>query len=139
VGRPVLTLIAPERTEHELQIACTTMLHRILRPDVAWTAVDLAHSLDWRVGRNGKPIGLIEVQKRKARGCRAGVPDYLFWHSGSSFAIELKRNADETLSDDQRDFCSGLLRAHVQLKICWDERQVYDAVSSWGLSRGARQ
>jgi hypothetical protein len=111
------------------------MLWRVLLPEVVWTAVDLAQSLNPTIGRNGRPIGLIEAQKRKARGCRAGVCDYLFWYRAMGFAIELKRNASEPLSDDQEKFCTGLLETEVPVKICWDEWQVYHTVVEWGLTR----
>jgi len=111
------------------------MLERILLPDVQWTAIDHAHSLDMRTGRHGRPIGLIEVQKRKARGVKSGICDYLFWFDGRGFAIELKRNADEKLSDDQKDFCRGLLQAGVLVKVCWTIWQVFNVVVEWGLAR----
>jgi VRR-NUC domain len=145
VGRPKLTLVADEPDEHELQISCTGMFAILLLPDVQWTACDLALSLDPTIGRNGRPIGLIQAAKRKARGCRAGVPDYLFWHRGRGYAIELKRNADEPLSDDQKAFignverpgrpASGLLGAGVPFKICWTKPQVAETLREWGLTR----
>jgi hypothetical protein len=135
----VLTLVAPEPLEHDLQISCTDMLRLVLLPDVQWTAVDHAHSLDRRIGREGRPIGLIEAMKRKARGIRKGIPDYLYWHRGRGFAIELKRNADEQLSDDQEDFLRGLIRAGVEVKICWTKMQVFDTVVAWGLTRTVRE
>ena len=138
MAAPVLTLIGPEPTEHELQISCTGMFGVLLLPDVQWTATDLAHSLDPTIGRNGRPIGLIEAQKRKARGCRAGVPDYLFWHRGRGYAIELKRNASEGLSDDQRDFVTGLLAAEIPVKVCWTKPQVAETLQEWGLTRPFR-
>lgn len=135
VGRTAFILEAPEPREHELQIDCTKMLERILLPDVQWTAIDHAHSLDRRIGRNGRPIGLIEVQKRKARGIRAGICDYLFWYQKCGYAIELKRNASEPLSDDQKTFCRGLLAADIPVKVCWTIWQVHDTVVGWGLAR----
>jgi len=138
VGRTAFILEAPEPREHELQIDCTHMLERILLPDVQWTAIDHAHSLDRRIGRNGRPIGLIEVQKRKARGIKSGICDYLFWFDGRAFAIELKRNADEQLSDTQKDFCRGLLRAGALVKVCWTKIQVFDTVVEWRLTRPMR-
>jgi hypothetical protein len=114
------------------------MLELILLPEVQWTAIDHAHSLDRRIGRNGVPIGLIEVRKRKARGIKAGITDYLFWHAGAAFAIELKRNASEPLSDDQKTFCRGLLRAGVKVKICWTKNQVFEVVVGWRLTRPMR-
>jgi hypothetical protein len=138
VGRIAFALEALEPSEHELQIDCTTMLERILLQDVQWTAVDHAHSLDRRIGRNGVPIGLIEVKKRKARGVKSGICDYLFWFDGRAFAIELKRNASEKLSDDQKTFCRGLLRAGVLVKVCWTKSQVFNVVVDWGLTRPMR-
>lgn len=115
------------------------MLRIILLPAVQWTAIDHAHSLDRRIGRNGVPIGLIEVKKRKARGVKPGICDYLYWHDGCGYAIELKRNADEDLSDDQKEFCSGLIRARIPLKICWTKLQVFETVQGWGLTRTMRE
>jgi hypothetical protein len=111
------------------------MLRIILLPDVQWTSVDHAHSLDRRIGRNGVPIGLMEAQKRKSRGIRAGITDMLFWYRQRGFAIELKRNASEPLSDDQKTFCKGLLLAGIPVKICWSKDQVWRTVVEWGLTR----
>ena len=135
VGRPQLTLEAWEPLEHDLQLDCTKMLERLLLDDVQWTAVDHAHSLDRRIGRGGVPIGLIEVRKRKARGIKSGICDYLFWHRGAAFAIELKRNASEPLSDDQKIFCRGLLKAGVKVQVCWTIWQVDLTATRWGLMR----
>ena len=139
MGRDYLTLIAPEPLEHDLQTSCTNMLNLLLLPDVQWTAIDHAHSLDRRIGRNGVPIGLLEARKRKGRGIKPGICDYLFWHRRMGFAIELKRNADEDLSDDQEDFCNGLIRAQIPLKICWTKMQVFETVQAWGLTRTVRE
>lgn len=137
MGRPFV-LTAPEPREHELQVTCTKMLERILLPDVQWTAIDHAHSLDRRIGRNGRPIGLLEAQKRKARGIRPGICDYAFWHNARGFAIELKRNADEPLSDDQEEWIRGLIRARIPIKICWTADQVFQTVVAWRLTRTMR-
>ena len=135
MGRAVLTLIADEQTEHELQIDCTPMLNIILLPGVQWTSIDHAHSLDRRIGRNGMPIGLMEAQKRKRRGIKPGITDLLFWYQQRGYAIELKRNAYEKLSDDQKVFCRGLLAAGIPVKICWSKDQVWRTVVDWGLAR----
>jgi hypothetical protein len=137
MGRP-FTLTAPDPREHELQIDCTKMLGLILLPAVQWTAIDHAHSLDRTIGRNGRPIGLIEAQKRKARGIRPGICDYLFWHASRGFAIELKRDAQETLSDVQKIFVQGLINASIPVKVCWTKDQVFDTVVGWQLTRPMR-
>lgn len=138
MGRPRFTLVTEEPSEHSLQIDCARMLDRILLADVQRTAVDHAHSLDQRLGRHGRPIGLVEAMKRKARGVRAGVPDFLFWHQGRGFAIELKRSASEPLSDNQKTFCKGLIAAGIPVKVCWAKSQVYQTVVDWGLTRPMR-
>jgi hypothetical protein len=138
VATPVLKLVEYEQTEHELEISCAKMLRIILLPDVQWTSVDHAHSLDMRLGRSGVPIGLIEAQKRKARGVKAGIPDMVFWYQQRGYAIELKRNASEPLSDDQKIFCRGLLTAGIPVKICWTKHQVLETVEAWGLTRRFR-
>lgn len=111
------------------------MLLRILRPNVAFTAVDHAHSLNMTPGRNGRPIGLIEAAKRKARGVRAGIPDYLFWALARGFAIELKADADCKLSDDQEDFLKALISAQIEVSVCWTIDQVVDRCRAWDLLR----
>jgi len=133
----LLQLVAPEPDEHTLQISCTAMLGIILLPEVCWTAVDHAHSLDRRLTKNGVPIGLIEMQKRKARGIRSGIWDYFFWHRGITHVIELKVG-DNDLTPDQEEFGRQLLGAGVQhLKVCWTRDQVFNIVRDWGLTRRA--
>lgn len=135
MGRAVLTLVADEPSEHELQISCRKMLDILLLPEVQWTSIDHAHSLDRRIGRNGRPIGLLEAQKRKARGIKAGICDMLFWYRQRGYAIELKRTASEPLNTDQGTFCRGLLATGVPVKICWTKEQVWRTVVDWGLTR----
>lgn len=135
MGRTAFALEAYEQPEHDLQIDCTKMLTRLLLPTVQWTAIDHAHTLDPTIGRNGRPIGFLQAQKRKARGVKAGICDYLFWHRKRGFAIELKRNAYEAEhpSDDQIEFMLGLRAAEVPIKICWTIWQVHDTANAWGL------
>jgi hypothetical protein len=135
---PKFQLEAFQEAEHELQIACTGMLWRILLPDVCWTAVDHAHSLNMTIGRHGRPIGLIEAQKRKARGVKAGIPDYLFWRKAQAYAIELKATADGVLSDHQEDFLKAMIAAHAEVSICWTIDQVVERLTAWGLCRRTR-
>jgi VRR-NUC domain len=135
MAAPRFELVPYEPAEHELQIECTRALHRLLLPNVAWSAIDHAHSLDRRIGRNGRPIGILEAQKRKARGVKKGLPDYLFWHQGKSFAIELKKTADSDLADEQKDRLRELLAAGVLVKVCWSLDQVMRTVTDWGLTR----
>jgi len=138
MDRPVLVLTAYEQSEHELQIDCSKMLDIVLRPDVVWTAVDHAHSLDQRIGRNGRPIGILEAQKRKGRGVKKGICDYLFWYQQYGFAIELKRSASDPLSPEQKVFCKSLLATRIPVKVCWTKDQVFDTVVSWGLTRAVQ-
>jgi VRR-NUC domain len=133
--RQRFTLLPPIPEEHELQVDCTRMLAVALLPDVCWTAIDHAHSLNMQLGRNGRPIGLIEAQKRKARGIKAGIADYLFWYDGDSYAIELKRDADSTLSDDQEVWLRAMIKAGAMVKVCWLLDQVFQTVYEWGLVR----
>jgi hypothetical protein len=133
MGARPFFLANAEPSEHELQEDCTAMLERILLPGVCWTAIDHGHSLDRTIGRHGVPIGLIEARKRKKRGVKPGLPDYLFWH-GRAFAIELK-TVDGTLSEDQEDFLQRLIVAGTEVKVCWSKSQVFDTVVCWGLTR----
>ena len=110
------------------------MLHTLLLPDVCWTAIDHAHSLDRRLGRNGVPIGLIEARKRKARGIKKGIWDYLFWHRARAFSIELKVG-DNDLTPEQEEFGNALILAEVEVKVCWTIDQVFETTKAWGLLR----
>ncbi|MCL2427895.1 MAG: VRR-NUC domain-containing protein [Alphaproteobacteria bacterium] len=137
MGRPQFQLVSPEPSEHRLQIDCTKMLAAILLPEVCWTAIDHAHSLDRRLTTGGVPVGLVEMRKRKARGVRSGIWDYFFWHRSLTHVIELKVG-DNDLSDDQELFGRQLIRAGVKhLKVCWNKDQVFDTVVAWGLTRNA--
>lgn len=133
--RPRLKLEPNTPLEHDLQKDCAKMLARVLRPDVAWWSIDHAHSLNMQPGRDGKPIGLAEAQKRVARGCKPGVPDMQFFDCGAAFMIELKRSADEELRETQKDRFRELLAAGIQCKVCWDIWQVFNTVHAWGLCR----
>lgn len=132
---PKFRLEVEREQEHELQLACTALLWKILLPDVAWTAIDHAHSLNMTIGRHGRPIGLIEAQKRKARGVKAGISDYLFWHKSRGFAIELK-TVTGVLSDGQKDFLNQMIAAGVEVSVCWTLDLVAERVKGWGLCRG---
>jgi hypothetical protein len=137
MGRSRFQLIPPVQSEHELQIECTDMLAVILLPDVCWTAIDHAHSLDRRPTPGGLPIGLIEMRKRKARGIRSGLWDYFFWHRSITHVIELKVG-DNDLSSDQELFGRQLIAAGIdRLKVCWNKDQVFNTVVGWGLTRNA--
>jgi hypothetical protein len=135
-SRP-FALTSYEPAEHELQIDCTKMLRVILLPEVCWTAIDHAHSLNMAIGRNGRPIGLMEAAKRKARGIKAGITDYLFWANGDAFAIELKATVDGVLSDDQKDWLRAMIGAGASVSVCWTIDQVFQKVVEWGLVRAS--
>ncbi|MDQ2763970.1 MAG: VRR-NUC domain-containing protein, partial [Pseudomonadota bacterium] len=115
---------------------CTTMFDRILLSSVFWTAIDHAHSLNMALGRNGRPIGFQEAAKRKARGVKSGLPDYLFWHQRRAFAIELK-TADGVLSDAQKDVLRELIANGVEVAVCWTIDQVFARLCLWNLCRKA--
>ena len=134
---PPLVLTAPElfADEHAMQEACTTMLTPLLLPEVTWTAIDHGHSFDKRKGRHGVEIGFLEARKRKRRGVKPGIPDYLFWHEGDAFAIELKM-PDGTLSDDQRDMLKALIRSGVLCRVCYSTNLVLLTCQEWSLLRG---
>jgi hypothetical protein len=134
VGRPSFHLVAPEPDEHELQTSCTDMLNILLLPDVCWTAIDHAHSIDQRPGRHGVPIGLLEMRKRKARGVQEGIWDYAFWHRGKSFAVEMKVG-DNDLTTDQEVWGRRLIAAGVEVKVCWTKAQLFVTIQRWGLTR----
>jgi hypothetical protein len=128
--------LPPKQSEHDAQVEVAKKLRQILLPDVCWSSVDHAHSLDRRPSKYGVPIGMLEAKKRKARGIRAGLPDFMFWHRAKPFAIEFKIAGGE-LTDEERKFLREMIRAGVEVKVCWGERQVVATVTAWGLTRVA--
>lgn len=111
------------------------MMHSgILLPDVAWTAIDHAHSLNMTRGRNGVPIGIMEMASRKARGVKKGICDYLFWHRSLGFAIEMKIG-DGKLDDDQKIFIRSLIAAQCDVAVCWTKVQLFRKLADWELLR----
>lgn len=123
--------------EREAQIQDCKMLRILLRPGVCWTAIDHGHSFNTTIGRNGQPIGLIEMQKRKARGVRAGIPDLLFWADGKPYAIERKIE-DGVISDAQRVFQQELKDARVPVANAWSQAELCETLNAWGLLRPYR-
>lgn len=132
-----LVLKSNTRSEHQLQIECTAMLHRVIlpRPQVRWWAIDGAGSMDQTIGRHGVPIGLLEARNRKLRGLTKGVPDYQFFGWRTAYFIELKKDAEAKLTDDQEEVIGDLLAGGYDCAICWDLWQVFDRVNLWGLTR----
>jgi hypothetical protein len=128
------TLSAYREAERTSQIQCSSMLRGVLRPEVCWTAIDHSHSFNPTVGRNGRPIGLMEVIRRKAQGVEPGICDYLFWDASYGYAIEYKID-DGVLEDPQKIFIRRLLAAGVIVKVCWGAVQVMNTVFEWRLCR----
>ncbi|MFT8718793.1 hypothetical protein [Acetobacter sp.] len=69
--------------------------------------------------------GAREGARRKARGCRAGVPDMEFHHDGRSLFIELK-HGDNRPTKAQRDIHASLRRQKMSVAVC---RSLDDVVS----------
>lgn len=124
----------PTPKERDQQISDTNMLRILIRPGVAWTAIDHGHSINRAIGHTGQPIGLLEAQKRRARGVRSGIPDYLFWHQGRGFAIERKVDGG-VVSDDQQQFITELREAGVLVSVCYDQHEICRTLNEWGLLR----
>jgi hypothetical protein len=120
--------------ERNAQIQDARMQRILLRSGVCWTAIDHGHTFDKTLGRHGKPIGLIEAQKRKARGVRAGIPDFLYWHQGRGYAIE-RKVAGGVISDEQKQFQAELVEAGIPVAVCWTQKEICDALEGWGLLR----
>ena len=138
--RAALKLQAENKSEHDLQIECATVFYAgtLLLPGVLWFAIDNAFSLNMAIGRNGKPIGWGEVQKRKARGCKAGPPDFWFLYRARSYLIELKASPDSPLSDKQKEFLRDAIEQGAEVAICWAFWQVMNKLTEWELCRPHR-
>lgn len=139
VKRKPFVLTQPERSEHELQIQCAKMFQRILLPwpQVIWFAIDAAGSRDMTPGKHGVPIGLLEMQKFIRRGGRKGVLDLIFLAWRTAYWIELKKDADASLTDEQRQMVKDLITGGYEVSICWDLWQVFAKVKEWGLCRNS--
>jgi hypothetical protein len=120
--------------ERDAQVQDANAMRILLRPGVCWTAVDHGHSFNPTIGRNGEPIGLLEAKIRKARGVRAGIPDFLLWADRKPFALERKIEGG-VLSDDQKLFQAELTDAGVTVATCFSQKDVLDALGEWGLLR----
>jgi hypothetical protein len=120
--------------ERVAQVDCTNMLQGVLSDEVAWTAIDHGHSFNPTIGRNGRPIGIMEMVNRKARGVQRGIPDYFFGFHSYTYWIEFKVD-DGVLSEDEKKFIRRLLAAGHFVKVCWGSVQVMNTVYGWGLCR----
>jgi VRR-NUC domain-containing protein len=80
------------RPEDAIQRAICDHLRLRAKPGVLWLHVPNGGKRDARIGAMLKRLGTL-----------AGASDLLLWHSGNSFALELKA-PDGRLSDAQRDF-----------------------------------
>ena len=130
-------LISYVEAERDAQIQDARALKILLRPNVAWTAIEHGHSFNPTIGRSGQPIGLIEMQKRKARGVRSGIPDLSFVAEGRSYWIERKVEGG-IISEAQLEFQSELKDAGALVATCWSQRELCDTLEAWGLLRPYR-
>ena len=81
---------------------------------------------------------LSEAKILKGLGVTAGVPDLLLWHSGRSFALELKAESGRT-SVDQLEMLARLDAAGVYTALCYGLDRALRVLEQWGLLRGAAQ
>jgi hypothetical protein len=108
------------------------LIHRALadhlrlraKPDVLWLHVP-----------NGERRDKITGAKLKRMGVLAGASDFLFWHNGNSFALELKA-PDGRLSEAQLDFLARFNDAGGHSAVAEGIDRALAVLESWNLLRG---
>ena len=109
------------REEDALQIRCKRWLSTALPLEVVWTGIEHAAQLSLRQGAI-----------RKAKGIKRGLPDFLFWHTGLSIAVELK-TATGVQSDPQRDFMERFRAAGGIYAVCRSEQEMERVLRAAGV------
>jgi hypothetical protein len=67
-------------------------------------------------------------------GVTKGTPDVLLWHTGRSYAVELKSETGK-VTDSQREMLNRLNEAGVTTAVCHGIDQAVTCLESWRLLR----
>ncbi|PWT84408.1 MAG: hypothetical protein C5B56_15665 [Proteobacteria bacterium] len=118
-------VVSPRRQSHEAQIHRAVCDHLRLRakPDVLWLHVP-----------NGEHRSKITGAKLKRMGVLAGASDFLLWHQGNSFALELKGTGGRT-SEAQLEFMARFNDAGGHSAVAEGIDRALAVLKAWGLIR----
>jgi VRR-NUC domain len=111
-------------TEAQLQRAICDHLRLRAKPDVLWLHVP-----------NGERRDKITGAKLKRMGVLAGASDFLLWHEGHSFALELKSPGGR-LSQAQLEFLARFNDAGGHSACAEGLDRAIAVLESWHLLRG---
>src|SRR6516165_10331839 len=110
-------------SENQVHTAVVGHLRLRAKPDVLWLHVP-----------NGERRDKITGAKLKRMGVLAGASDFLFWHNGNSFALELKA-PDGRLSEAQLDFLARFNDAGGHSAVAEGIDRALAVLESWNLLR----
>jgi VRR-NUC domain len=112
------------RPEAQLQAAVVEHLRLRARPDVLWLHCP-----------NGERRDKITGAKLKRMGVLAGASDFLLWHRGNSFALELKAPGGRP-TEAQLDFLARFNEAGGHSACAEGVDRAVAVLESWQLLRG---
>jgi hypothetical protein len=112
------------RIEEQIHVAVCEHLRLRAHPDVLWTHCPNGERRDARIGAKLKRMGVL-----------AGAADFLLWHRGNSFAIELKSPGGRP-SEAQLEFLARFSDAGGHSAICEGIDRAIGVLESWNLLRG---
>lgn len=124
----------PEDDTHEAVAKAMTML---LLPPAMWACYPAGHI----------KLPADAAAKLARRGLRRGFPDFLFWHAGRAFGIELKAEGGELSRTylvrtargglvqrmGQRDVFPRLEEAGMTIAVCKGVPEVLATLRGWGI------
>jgi hypothetical protein len=118
--------MSPRRRSLEAEIHHAVCDHLRLRtkPDVLWLHVP-----------NGEHRSKITGAKLKRMGVLAGASDFLFWHNGKFFALELKAPGGRA-TDAQLEFLARFADAGGHTAIAEGIDRAIAVLEAWGLLTG---
>jgi len=112
-------------TEDEEHIQFADFLRAGLRKGVIW----------WHTPNQGQRKAQW-AHKLKKMGLKAGVHDFMLYHNGQLYSIELKRSKRPApISPDQRAWGSDLTSQGAQAAYCKGCGPAIEQVKKWGLVR----
>jgi len=113
-----------QRPEQAVHLAVADHLRRRGVPGLVWTHPP-----------NGGARSAIEGALFKAMGARAGTSDFLLWHAGQSFALELKAEGGKATPEQTR-FLADAELAGVKTCVAEGLDAAVRQLEAWGLLRG---
>jgi VRR-NUC domain len=117
----------PRRRHHpefKIHVAICDHLRLRANPDALWLHVPNQRKTDAKTGALLKRMGVL-----------SGASDFLLWHQGNSFSLEVKSPGTRP-TDAQRDFMARFANAggHTCIAVGIDE--ALGALDAWGILRG---